>query len=436
MLRDNSTSVKKFKHPYLQGNEKALKELGYNDIVQASQTVPRESIAQKYMEMEQQLGGETEQNEEQSKQENDKNIDILAKLLNKNKQQENDFNKQTKPIPTSTKNILIGLSALGEIFNQDKFKPGQLQQDTLSQLPDSPESKAKVLSNLLQQTELRNKQPGGIADQRLILSQQQEQRRLEQEDRRIKQMEQYNKRTMGGKFTSADLQDPEYGFDLNSTIEAYGIPAEINPKTGERTWTIPPQDVLKQKAQQMPVREKELEFFNDTFDAVDTANEIVSGLKSLGVQDPSQIGSIQEETINSELGPFSIPARFNLAGQYAKDPKYTALKSKLERLFQKYRKITTGAQASNQELATLRPLIASFTQRPGVFFSTVSDMSNEGLRMLGTRLESMKSVGRKVSELEKVVNKRKGGTTQQIQAVPQVGGEFNGEKVINVRRIK
>jgi hypothetical protein len=124
--------------------------------------------------------------------------------------------------------------------------------------------------------------------------------------------------------------------------------------------------------------------------------EVVDGLKDLGVSNIEKVGSV----VWQDLGPFSIPARFDLIAQYRKDPRYTALKSKLERAFQKYRKIVTGAQASDRELKMLRPLIASFKQRPQVFFTVAQDIMNEYDRQYNDRLALYEAVGRDISKLK------------------------------------
>lgn len=254
------------------------------------------------------------------------------------------------------------------------------------------------------------------------LEMQAEQRRQKSEERLQKQYELNKKAQYGGIVTSQDLEEDP---NLSATIEAYGIPAQVNPQTGERTWALP--DRYRQRAlasQQMPTPAEE-QFFNDTFDAIDTTKEVLIGLDELGIKDPSQFGTIIPETIMSELGPLSIPAKFNLAGQYAKDPKYTAMKAKLERVFQKYRKIVTGAQASYTELKMLRPLIASFTQRPGVFYAVANDMISEGERMVGSRLDLMESVGRDAKKLRGLVEKRTGQKGSQ--------GQKSSFKVVGVK---
>lgn len=156
-------------------------------------------------------------------------------------------------------------------------------------------------------------------------------------------------------------------------------------------------------------KEPEIADLRDISDTRDTLSEVRSGLDELGIKDITKFGGVEMETVDSNLGPISIPARFNLVGQYAKDPKYTAIKSKLERAFNKYRKIITGAQASNQELGTLRKSFAAFTDRPEVFFENLGSLEKETNRMLGTRFDLYDAVGRDTSKLRKLYQKEDSG---------------------------
>lgn len=236
---------------------------------------------------------------------------------------------------------------------------------------------------------------------------QREARLITQEERRLRQEAATNFKQQGGVVTEDDMSNGlsfAPGADISSTIEAYGIPAQIDKKSGKRTWSIPPSDILKQRAAQMRISVPEEDHFNNIKNTLDTITEIKKDLAKLGIKNPDALGSASiPEGFLSDLGPVSIPARFNLAGQYAKDPQYTAVKAKIERLFQQYRKIVTGAQASYTELAVLRPLIMSMTQRPGVFFSQLGDLENETMRMMDNRLGSMEAIGRDTRGLRKML---------------------------------
>lgn len=180
--------------------------------------------------------------------------------------------------------------------------------------------------------------------------------------------------------------------------------------------------------QQKFFKEAEITDLKDISDTRDTLSEVRSGLEALGVKDPSQYGSIETETIDSNFGPISIPARFNLVGQYAKDPKYTAVKQKLERAFNKYRKIITGAQASEGELRILRDSFASFTNRPGVFFENLSTLENETNRMIDSRLKLYEAIGRDVSNVRDLYSK--GVSTANAEKSKPSGSKY---KIVEVR---
>jgi hypothetical protein len=159
-------------------------------------------------------------------------------------------------------------------------------------------------------------------------------------------------------------------------------------------------------------KEPEIADIRDIADTRDTLKEVVSGLDSLGIKDVTKFGNVEMETIDSNFGKISIPARFNIAAQYTKDPKYVAIQNKLERAFNKYRKIITGAQASNQELNTLRKVFSAFTDRPGVFFENTNTLIAETDRMLKTRFDIYDSVGRDTSKLRKMF------TTESVDKEP------------------
>jgi hypothetical protein len=159
------------------------------------------------------------------------------------------------------------------------------------------------------------------------------------------------------------------------------------------------------------IKPQELEHLNVINESKNALEEVVSGLEDIGIKDTSELGnafSIDMEKVDNpnpllaDMGPFSLPAKFNLVGQYAKDPRYTSIKRKLERAFQQYRKVITGAQASDKELRMIRPLISSFSDRPQIFFSSINDIINENNRMIRDRLITMEASGRDVTKLKKI----------------------------------
>lgn len=298
----------------------------------------------------------------------------------------------------------------GQVIEQ---QPGILAALLSTLATGNPKTSATLdLQRLLQQSKI----------QQAPLETQAEQRRLTGEERRTKQAERESIRQFGRSVGETEIPQllNEYGVDVNTMVETYGIPAQIDKETGERRWNLPDMYTQSTMAKNKPTTPEERKYLGDIFNAVDTTQEILSDLKDLGIQDPSQIGNFEvPEGFWSDMGPMSIPAKFNLAGQYAKDPKYSALKSKIERMFQQYRIVITGAQASDKELKSLRPLIISMTQRPGVFFATANDLMNESTRNADTRLQLMESAGRDTSKIREMLNTRKGKKAEASQTQTQ-----------------
>ena len=79
-----------------------------------------------------------------------------------------------------------------------------------------------------------------------------------------------------------------------------------------------------------------------------------------------------EKSLGFKLGNFTGTIN-DLITQYARDPKIAVLQAETQKAFQLYRKATTGAQASDKEIAVLRPLLPKLTDRPDVFFSKLQE---------------------------------------------------------------
>ena len=107
------------------------------------------------------------------------------------------------------------------------------------------------------------------------------------------------------------------------------------------------------------------------------------------------------------IGIISLPARFNLLGQVTEDPKYTAVKRDIEQAFQQFRKTTTGAQASDKELRMLRPLVASLTDKPEVFFETINNRIQNIEFNYNDRLNLYKAAGRSTDNFEGILEGRR-----------------------------
>ena len=224
-----------------------------------------------------------------------------------------------------------------------------------------------------------------------------------------------------------------------------------NPTTGqlEQTGSVPkgsivrntttPEDISNKKAAevaetQKAFKEPEIIYLGNIADSRNTIGDLRKGLEEIGVKDPSKFGVIEEETIDSELGPVSLPARFNLVGQYAKDPKYTAMKRKLDRFFNQYRKVITGAQASFQELESLQQAVGSFKDRPGVFFANLGEIEKEMDKALNTRLDIYDDVGRDTTRVRSRYQRNAGVDLDQANKMLVSSGiDLKGGKVTGIR---
>lgn len=149
--------------------------------------------------------------------------------------------------------------------------------------------------------------------------------------------------------------------------------------------------------------DKEVDAINSRYDTAKSFKKIVTTLRSIGdlPKDKGIFEGIESEKVESGLpglGVISIPARVKLASQYAKDPRYTAVKRELEAAFSSYRKIVTGAQAAASELVYLRDIFPSLTDKPEVFLSTIDAIIERNGRELETKLNTWEDAGRDVKK--------------------------------------
>jgi hypothetical protein len=217
------------------------------------------------------------------------------------------------------------------------------------------------------------------------------------------------------------------GADIQSQLDAgRGVPS-INKETGKRTWRVLSE---KEWAEKLPKRLEatEIEYLQKLQTERRAWSEVENGLGELGIT-ANTAGKIEFDVVNSPIGPLSIPAKFNLAGQYMQDPKYTALKKKVERAFQAFRNRVTGAQASDKELEKLRPLIASLKDRPGTFFATINDLSRESSVVAKDRLDVYDRAGRDISGFEGYFDENM-SEPQTTKTAPSSGGKKIGRFII------
>src|SRR3990167_3443335 len=248
----------------------------------------------------------------------------------------------------------------------------------------------------------------------------------------------------GGEINQEGIDDTNktLGFDITPELEAgRGIPTI--DRDGNRRYRVLSQEEWKRKVAEGKWDNTEIEHMQKIKDETTKWDDVVNGLSELGIT-ADTAGKIEFDVVNSPIGPLSIPARFNLAGQYMQDPKYTALKKKIERAFQAFRSRVTGAQAATSELKLLRPLIASLKDRPEVFFQTIKDLQFEENRAGETRLDIYRRAGRDISQFQGLFNidetiPTSAGTgnqsipTSTSTGLPQIGQSFQGGKVKAIR---
>ena len=104
---------------------------------------------------------------------------------------------------------------------------------------------------------------------------------------------------------------------------------------------------------------------------------------------------------------------------------------------QKYRKQITGAQASDKELRTIRPLIANLSQNPEAFLGVSEDMLRETNNILSNRIQVMKDAGRDPKVIANFEKTFLGDVPKSYSSVAEVEAAnlpVGTEVIINGRR--
>lgn len=234
--------------------------------------------------------------------------------------------------------------------------------------------------------------------------------RLEEQQQRITRQDKIaNLKDFGGSVTDEKIKDLGIDFEMYSLS---GGAEPINTKTG-RVWKVLPRKDYDRKVSEKKFTTEEEKFFTNISDENTRWTGVIRELGNLGITKDTanqfdslgKIGKIGLEAFNSPFGVISLPARFDLVGQYAKDPKYTAVKRAIEQAFQAFRKRTTGAQASDREIKILREIMPALQDRPSVFFSTIELMLQENNNVATERLKLYRAFGRDISQLEELFAK-------------------------------
>lgn len=259
----------------------------------------------------------------------------------------------------------------------------------------------------------------------LDITGQREERLGKEQELRQKRFKIDNLLKLGGEVGDEEIKETEEVLtqDLTSELEAgRGIP-RIDKDTGERKWRILSNQEWQRKIQQGKFDASEIEHLQTIRSENRAWYNVVDRLKEMGI-DPSTAGDIEFDVVNSPIGTLSIPARFNLAAQYSQDPRYTAVKRDIELAFQAFRKRVTGAQASDRELKMLRPIIASFKDRPEVFFQTVQNSIENTEIAFNDRLDVYRAAGRDTTQFENFFALRE-PTGARVGKISSVSGQDN-----------
>lgn len=232
--------------------------------------------------------------------------------------------------------------------------------------------------------------------------------------------------TQGGGVNDEDLDEIGEGTlqDLRPQLEA-GRGEPYIDKNGERQWRVLSEKEWAKKLEQNKFSPTEIEHIQTIAAEKRAWKNVLDRLDSLGInpETMSNKGAIEFTQVDTPIGVMSLPARFNLAGQFSKDPKYTAVKRDIELAFQAFRKRVTGAQASDKELARLRPIIASMADRPDVFWATVQNSIDNADIALKDRLNIYEMAGRDTSRFQSLLDDNMGAQGEPEEDMEQGGSE-------------
>lgn len=275
-----------------------------------------------------------------------------------------------------------------------------------------------TLGSIVRELGLKMNAPSPMQIESQKFQEQSEIRKASKEDRLGKVMELNNIKTYGSTLGEEDLK--RLGLDASQYAEAGGATPRIG-EDGKRVWDFMPEVQFRQKVAQGKFDTSEIEKFQLLSTENTRWKDVVDSLESIGINEknagPKDLGSISWESIETPMGPLSIPARFNLAGQYMKDPKYTAIKRKIEMAFQAMRTRVTGAQASDKELQYLRKIMPVLKDNPAVFYSTIIEMQNANVEEMKTRADVYSKFGRDTTEIQKYLGEQ-GANIKQPSGVP------------------
>jgi hypothetical protein len=148
---------------------------------------------------------------------------------------------------------------------------------------------------------------------------------------------------------------------------------------------------LKKKQEAQKLTPTQIEHLNDYETARSNMQEILNQMK-------------QYQFKTGPLQPMSwkFLGIGELFTQLFGSKEFAAFKSAVNRAFQSYRKLVTGAQASDKELARLEPNLPKVTDRPDIFIEKAQQLINEYDRLKNLYLEDLKRGGYDISAYSNV----------------------------------
>ena len=151
-------------------------------------------------------------------------------------------------------------------------------------------------------------------------------------------------------------------------------------------------------------------FVSETKDTRDIVVDSLAEFKKMGLDKISIKDQSLIKQMFAKAGPLSAAARIPIINQFD-NPKLAALTEKMERAFQKYRIKVTGVQASDKELARLRPLIFNLAQHPEEFVANAEDIIKELDQSVNNRIGIQRVAGRDDKILSDMQNFYTGGSS-------------------------
>lgn len=153
------------------------------------------------------------------------------------------------------------------------------------------------------------------------------------------------------------------------------------------------------------IPQRQLELLQDTF-------FVISGLRDLENRMKT------EKYATGIFSPRFYPGvKGDIPMQIRGTPKEASFKADTDKLFQKYRKVTTGVQAGYPELAWLAADMPKTTDRPDIYLSKTEGSINQNIENAKNMIVTLRGAGYDVTNFENQLNQIIGGTPTSKETV-------------------